>query len=245
MLLQRAIIFQPKRLPKHFVFQSNFPIEEYFFDFNIEKDTFSINTVHLKSENPKGLVFFLHGTLNHIQYHLPKADVFIENNYDVVMIDYPKYGKSKGKLTEKLLHEVVAISFQKIITQINFTGDIVLVGRSLGTALASNLATKIKPKYLILISPYYSMVDLFNSKLNLFSFKNLKYKFENHAYLPNVDCNTYIIHGNADKLIPIHLAKKLIPFIKNENHFIEINEADHFNVHEHQLYKESIKNILS
>ena len=84
MLLQRAIIFQPKRLPKKHVFESAFPLTEYFFDFTIKEDKFLINAVHLKAENSKGLVFYLHGTLNNIQYHIPKADIFLEHNYDVV-----------------------------------------------------------------------------------------------------------------------------------------------------------------
>lgn len=245
MLLQRTIIFRHKKLKKTHVFKSKFPLEEYFFDFSIDKEEYLINAVHLKAENSKGLVFFLHGTLNHIDYHLPKAEIFIEHNYDVVIIDYPKYGKSKGKLTEDLLHKVVEISFQKTIEITKHTENIILVGRSLGTALASNLASKINPKHLVLISPYYNMPDLFNQKVKLFSFKKLKFKFENHTYLQCVNCNTYIIHGNKDKLIPIQLSQKLIPHLKNENHFIEIPNADHFNVHEHEIYKEFVKNILS
>lgn len=244
MLIQRAIIFRPKRLKKDHVYESKFPLTEHFFEFEIGKEKFLINAVHLKAENSKGLVFILHGTLNHIQYHLPKTEIFLEHNYDVVIIDYPEYGKSKGKLTEELLHEVVEQSFRKTIEKLNHTGKVVLVGRSLGTALASNLATKINPENLILISPYYSMPDLFNHKLKIFSFKNLKFRFENHTYLPDVACNTYILHGNKDKLIPVALSRKLIPFLKSENHFIEIPEADHFNVHEHKIYQEFIKNIL-
>lgn len=245
MLLQRAIIFRPKRLRKNHVYKSDFPLTEYFFDFKIKEEEFLINAVHLQAKNSKGLVFFLHGTLNHIQYHLPKANIFIENNYDVVIIDYPKYGKSKGKLTEDFLHEIVEVSYNKIIKELNHTGDVVLVGRSLGTALASNLATKIKPKSLVLVSPYYSMPDLFNSKLKLFPFKKLKFKFENHTYLPHVACDTYIFHGNEDKLIPIELSKKLIPHLKSPEFFIEIEKANHFDVHEKPVFKKMIKNILS
>jgi pimeloyl-ACP methyl ester carboxylesterase len=244
MLLQRAIIFQPKRLPKNHVYESTFPFTEYFFDFSIQEEKFLINAVHVKAKKTKGLVFFLHGTLNHIQYHLPKADIFIENNYDVVIIDYPKYGKSKGKLTEDLLYKVVEVSLQKTIKALDFTGDVVLVGRSLGTALASNLATKINPKNLILISPYYSMPDLFQHKVKMFPFKKLKFKFENHTYLPRVTCDAYIIHGNEDKLIPIELSRKLIPFLKSPQNFIEIDKANHFDVHEKEAYKKLIRKIL-
>lgn len=244
MLLQRAIIFQPKRLPKKHIFESDFPLTEYFFDFDIKEERFSINAVHLKAENSKGLVFFLHGTLNNIQYHLPKATIFIENNYDVVIIDYPKYGKSKGKLTEELLYEIVEVSFKKTVEILKHKGDVILVGRSLGTALASNLATKINAKHLVLISPYYSMPDLFHHKIKQFPFKKLKFKFENHTYLPLVTCDTHIIHGNADKLIPIELSKKLIPHLKSPKHFIEVDKANHFDVHEKEEYKKLIREIL-
>lgn len=244
MIIQRSIIFRPKRLKKNHVFESNHPLTEYFFDFEINKEKFLINAVHIKAAQPKGLVFFLHGTLNNIQYHLPKSEIFIQHNYDVVMIDYPTYGKSKGKLTEDLLHQIVEASYQKTLEVLQNKGKVILYGRSLGTALASNLATKVIVDKLVLVSPYYSMPDLFNHKIKLFPFKKLKFKFENHTYLPNVPCDAYILHGNADKLIPISLAKKLIPFLKSEQHFVEIEKANHFDVHEKDAYKKVMKEIL-
>ncbi|HRB19845.1 MAG TPA: hypothetical protein PKZ14_07165, partial [Chitinophagales bacterium] len=74
--MQRAIIFRSKRLKKNHAYKSKYPLTEYFFDFKIDDEPFLINAVHLKAENSKGLIFFLHGTLNHIQYHLPKTDFF-------------------------------------------------------------------------------------------------------------------------------------------------------------------------
>lgn len=245
MLLARSIIFQPKRLPANYIYQCEHPLKEYFFDFIIDSLPYKINLVHVKSKNQRGIVFYLHGTLNHIQYHLPKANVFIENGYDVVMMDYPTYGKSKGRLTEDLLYKVVEKTFFKSLEIIDFNEKVVLSGRSLGTALASNLATKISAEQLILISPYYNMPDLFQHKVKLFPFKRLKFKLENNQYIPDVKCETFIFHGKRDKLIPIRLAKKLIPLLKSPQHFIEIEEADHFNIHETDIFKKKIKKILS
>ena len=214
MLLARSIIFQPKRLPAQYQFQSTHPLTEFKFDFTIDEHKYHINAVHLKAPNSKGLVFFLHGTLNHIQHHLPRADVFIQQQYDVIIMDYPTYGKSKGRLTEELLYRVVETTFHKSMEALNYSGKVILVGRSLGTALASNLAIKIQPEKLILISPYYSMPDLFQHKVKLFPFKRLKFKLENDRYLREVTCEAYIFHGSKDKLIPIKLSKKLIPFLK-------------------------------
>ncbi|HMV13726.1 MAG TPA: alpha/beta fold hydrolase [Chitinophagales bacterium] len=245
MLLQRAIIFHPKKLPTHHEYKSKYAYTEHFYEFNISNENFIINAVHLAAPNSKGFVFFLHGTTNHIQYHLPKTEFFIENNYDVFLMDYPTYGKSKGKLTEDLLHKVVALTYAKAIEQATSTENIILLGRSLGTALASRLAIDVQPRSLILVSPYYSMPDLFNSKLGLFPFKKLKFKLENFSAIPKVHCNTYIFHGNADKLIPIRLSQKLIPLLKSADHYFEIDGANHFNVHQMETFKEKLKQILA
>ncbi|MFN8237683.1 MAG: alpha/beta hydrolase [Chitinophagales bacterium] len=244
MLLARTIIVQPKRWPAKFQFQSQHPLTEFTFDFSLDEHQYHINAVHLKATESKGLVFFLHGTLNHIQYHLPKADIFIQHNYDVVIMDYPTYGKSKGRLTEDLLHRVVETTYHKSLEALGYSGKVILVGRSLGTALASNLAIKIQPEKLVLISPYYNMPDLFQHKVKLFPFKRLKFKLENDRFLKDVTCETFIFHGSKDKLIPIKLSKRLIPLLKTEKNFIEIPDADHFNVHETELYQKMIKNIL-
>ncbi|MFN8266446.1 MAG: alpha/beta hydrolase [Chitinophagales bacterium] len=244
MLLEQQIIFRPKKLPQQYVFKGRFPLTEYFFDFNIEGNSFQINVVHVQTVQPKGIVFFLHGTLNHIQYHLPKTDLFIENGYDVVMMDYPKYGKSKGVLTAPLLYKVVESTFIKVRDLLPPTTAWIIAGRSLGTALASNLATKISAMALILISPYYSMPDLFQHKVKLFTFNRLHFKLENFLYLPKVPCKSYILHGTKDKLIPISIAEKLIPFLKSPAHFFAIEYADHFNIHEMEAYKEKIRLIL-
>ena len=57
MLLQRAIIFQPKRLPKNHIYESAFPLTEYFFDFSIKEEKFLINAVHLKAKKNKRIGF--------------------------------------------------------------------------------------------------------------------------------------------------------------------------------------------
>lgn len=244
MLLDRHIIFRPKRLPQNHVFQSEYPITEYFLNLEVESNTFNINMVHLKSEQPKGWVFFLHGTLNHIQYHLPKANTFLEQQYDVVMMDYPKYGKSNGVLIESLLYRVVEQVYYSAKDIVKSDKKAIIAGRSLGTALASNLATKVAAEKVILISPFYSMPDLFKHKVKLFSFKNLKFKLENYAHIPKILGDTYILHGTADKLIPIELAQKLKPYLKSSKHFVIIDGANHFDIHEKEKFKHVIAEIL-
>ena len=241
--LQHSIIFHPEKLTIDHIFKSEYPLTEYFFDFKIDGNDYLINTVHLRAENSKGLIFFLHGTFKNIQFAISRVEEYLLNNYDVVIMDYQGYGKSTGKITEELLHGVVEMTFDKIIEELKYNGDVIVCGRSLGTALASRLASTKTPKKLILISPYYSMPDLFRHHSRI-SF-NLDFRFENHTHLQKVNCETFILHGDKDKLIPSKLSKKLIAHLKDQENYKEISGAGHFDVHTYPQYKEALKNILS
>ena len=55
---------------------------------------------------------------------------------------------------------------------------ITLYGRSLGTGMATYVASKNSPKQLILETPYYSIIDVAASRFPMFPLeKFLKYKF--------------------------------------------------------------------
>lgn len=247
MLFQKQIIFRYKKLPQNFAFISTYKFDEFFLDFEIAKQAFSINVIHQKANTttPKGVVFYLHGTLNNIQYHLSKTTFFLEQQYDVIIMDYPQYGKSKGVLKEDLLYDVVENVYCAMFNKIQNSGPVFIVGRSLGTALASNLASKVSASGLILISPYSNMPDLFSQKVKLFSFEKLKFKLENNVYLPMVKSDAYILHGTDDTLIPIALAHKLIPFLKHPDRFVSIDKANHFNIHEKDEFKTFVASILN
>lgn len=249
MILEEFILFRNKRLPKTHQFTADFAYDEHFHNIEIDKEKFSINAIHLKSNKPKGLIFFLHGTLNHIQYHIPLCYEFLQNNFDVYMLDYPTYGKSTGKIKEVFLYQIVHNVYDACLKneysqQINYSKKII-VGRSLGTALASNLATKEIADELILITPYYNMPDLIGHILRKKKPAKLKTYLPNHEHIPNVKIPTTIFHGTKDRLIPHSIAEKLKQHLKPSDSFVTLQNANHFNVHLHDDYKKKIKNILS
>ena len=249
MILEKFILFRNKRLPKSHVFKADFAYDEHFHALKIDDEHFSINAIHLKSDKPKGIVYFLHGTLNHIQYHIPLCYEFLHNNFDVYLLDYPTYGKSKGKISETYLYKIVQHVYDECLKNerskyVNYTKKII-VGRSLGTALASNLATKATADELILITPYYNMPDLIGHLLKKKKPAKLKNYFPNHEHVPNVKIPITIFHGTKDRLIPHSIAEKLKQHLKPTDLFVTLPNSTHFNVHLHDDYKKKIKNILS
>ncbi len=53
-------------------------------------------------EKPKGVIYFLHENSGDLSSWGDVAPHFLDNNYDVFMIDYPGFGKSTGKIRNEI-----------------------------------------------------------------------------------------------------------------------------------------------
>ena len=72
------------------------------------------------------------------------------------MIDYPGFGKTTGKRSEKVIYEQ-ALMMYDLAAQTNKSDSLVIYGKSIGTGVASHVAANRKCKRLILETPYYSI----------------------------------------------------------------------------------------
>jgi len=104
--------------------------------------------------------FFLHGNGGSLQEWLTSTELYRRTGFDLFIIDYRGYGKSTGRIeSEAQLHADVRAAWQAIAPE--YAGKkMVLYGRSLGTGLATRLATEVHADLLVLVSPYSSLRDL-------------------------------------------------------------------------------------
>ena len=114
---------------------------------------------------------------------------------------------------------------------------LILYGRSLGSAVASHLATSANPDLLMLETPF----DELNSALYTFS---SKYKFPTKDFLTNVTCKRIIIHGTNDWVVPLSSAMKLKPLLKAGDQFVIIEGGSHNNLRDFDEYHKTLKEAL-
>ncbi|MCX4025525.1 alpha/beta fold hydrolase [Endozoicomonas sp. SM1973] len=89
-------------------------------------------------DTPKATILFLHGNAQNISTHIHSVAWLVEHNYQVFMLDYRGYGKSTGSPIMPEVLEDVAAASQWL--QQNTTPPYILMGQSLGAALAINHA---------------------------------------------------------------------------------------------------------
>lgn len=230
---QEKLMFLPTTLKQEYQYQFDYRFEELFFE--TEKGAI-INALHFKAEQSKGVILYFHGNAGDLSRWGKITSYFVEKSYDVLVMDYRTYGKSTGKLTEAAFYKDAQYCYDYLLKQYP-EHDINLYGRSLGTGLASYLASKNQPKQLILETPYYSILDVAKHRFPIFPVEPLlKYKFPTYKYLLKTTCPITILHGTDDKVVPYSSGKKLSELGIGNLDFITIEGGDHNNLVEFETY---------
>lgn len=233
-LFQDQFIFQSKTLTTDYVFKFDQEFEEQFV---ATEDGNKIHSILFSTQLPsKGLILYFHGNADNLQRWGKYAIDFTSLGYDVLMVDYRGYGKSTGSPTEDILyadaHQVLKWA------QLNIPHTkLVIYGRSLGSAVASHLATVVEPDLLILDTPF----DELSGALYTMS---SRYHFSNKAFLTNVKCKTIIVHGTDDWVVPLSSAQKLKPLLKAGDQFVIIEGGGHNNLRDFELYHRTLADAL-
>lgn len=240
--LQEKLIFLPTTLSKEYKYQFSDTFEEFYIT---TTDGASLNGLHFKSQNPKGVILYFHGNAGDLSRWGLIASYFLKYNYDVIVMDYRTYGKSTGILNEKNLYKDAQLFYNYALERFP-DESIIIYGRSIGTAIATNLASQNEPKQLILESPFYSLGDVVENKFSPFPVqKLLKYSFPSYQFIKKVNCLITIFHGNSDEVVPYESGQKLFKAIPNLNkQFFSISEGKHNNLIDFEAYHKGIEKTL-
>lgn len=238
--LQDSLLFHPTPLPVHYQFQFKNKFRELLLPLN-EHDRLSVVQFYpLDSLHSKGVVLYFHGNRENVNRYARFADDFLKAGYEVWMMDYPGYGKSKGERTEQRFYNDADLLYQMALKQVG-ADSIIIYGKSLGTGAASQLASEKKCKRLILETPYHSIPSLawFHFPVYPTSYM-VRFQFPVYNYLPEVKAPVTIFHGTRDQLIPYRYALDLKEFLKPGDEFVTIKGGSHNDLANYNTYHQQL-----
>ncbi len=245
-VIQENQIFNFKTLDDDYQFQYGLPFEQV----TLETKDSKIIGLHFKTQNPKGVVYYLHGKGSNLSFtkwdRIAKYTVEVLE-HDVFFIDYRGFGKSKGEIYfEGLLSDAEAgYDYLKLIYG---EEQITIHGLSLGTAFATHVASQNQPKRLILEAPFYNLFDVACSTLPFippFMIQAvIKYPFRTDLWIQNLSCPVFIFHGTADKIIPYDSSIRLAKLAKTPCDLTIIENAGHDHLNLTPEFREKIVTIM-
>jgi fermentation-respiration switch protein FrsA (DUF1100 family) len=240
--LQEKLIFLPSKLDKNYRYAFEEPFEEIYLN---RPDGAILNALHFRRKDPQGVILYFHGNAGDLSRWGEVVQELVRRNYDLVVMDYRTYGKSTGKLSEQALLED-AQAFYDYLRR-SYTEDrIILYGRSLGTAMASYIASRNQISLLILETPFYSLLDVARSRFPFLPLEPLfKYPFRSFEFLKEADGRMIMIHGDQDEVVPLESARKLQQSLKGKPlEFILVPGGKHNNLSAFDIYQRTIDRLL-
>lgn len=160
--------------------------------------------------------------------------------YNIVAYNYPGYGNSKGEPSEKEIYN----SAQKIYQKYHNIKNII-IGRSLGTAVAAFVAAKDHPLGVILITPFHSVEYLARLRYPIYPVSLiLKHPFKEYLYIKQLKAPVFVILAQKDDITPPPSFEKLKPYIPNLQKIVTIPGSTHGDILDHPQTIKYLKDFI-
>ena len=172
------------------------------------------------------LVLYFHGNAESAAQNLPLADELARQGIDTFLVEYRGYSGLGGRPTEAGLFRDGEAALRAFLRVREESLPLVLVGRSLGTGVAVELASKRPPSLLVLVSPYTSLVDMGRSLVGPLAPALVPDRFDNLAKIAALACPVVVIHGTEDEVVPFDMGRRLAAAGRNVR-FIPLEGRGH------------------
>ena len=178
---------------------------------------------YIPHERAAGTVLFFHGNAGNISHRLPTIQQLHILGYDVFIFDYRGYGQSAGKPREAGIYLDAEAALRHLTDERSQALDrIAYCGRSLGGAVAIELATRHTPGALIVESTFTKLADVGKIHYPWLPVSIiLGDAYDSVARIGDVRCPKLFLHGADDQLIPIALGRTLYEAASEPKRFVE------------------------
>jgi uncharacterized protein len=210
------------------------------------KTTFDIKGTKINSSfikrNSSKLIIYFGGNGEQIEDNLDFYSSSLKDK-DLLFINYRGYGGSGGTPSKIEIEKDVLTIFDKVSSQYS---HISIVGRSLGSGVASWVSSQRKVDKLVLITPYESIASVASERFPIYPMNLiLTENWNSLEFSKSIKNPVLILIAENDAVIPpIHSHNLEQGFDPNQRTTITIPKAGHNNLQYNSIYSNSLIQFL-
>lgn len=192
-------------------------------------DSTRLHSWYCPAEKPRAFVLVAHGNGGNLTHRAGLARLLQSRLRATTLIfDYRGYGRSEGVPTvEGTLADARAARNKLAELARVKESDIVLMGESLGGAVAVQLAAEQPPRGLVLDRTFSSLKDIAAHHYPALSWLVPAKKLNSVAQISRYKGPLLQCHGDADRTIPFTLGRKLFEAANEPKQFVRLAKMDH------------------
>lgn len=185
-------------------------LHAWFFPYpqRLERDAAGLRTIGLPSR-PLATLLFCHGNAGNASHRLENVYYLVQTGFQVLLFDYRGFGHSSGQPSEEGLYRDAVSAWTHLVERPGAEGvPRIIFGRSLGGAVAVELATRVAADGLILESTFTSIRTLARLMFPP-PLPELPVHYDSLSKIGRIRMPLLAIHGQKDELIPYSDGQKL------------------------------------
>jgi fermentation-respiration switch protein FrsA (DUF1100 family) len=150
-----------------------------------------------------------------------------EVGVSVFVFDYPGYGRSEGRPSEAGCYAAADAAYDWLTRRVA-AQDVLIYGRSLGTAVAVDLAARRPHRALLLVSPFTSLPAVVQRLYPVLPARWLmRNRFDSAAKVGRCSRPVLMVHGTRDHLVPFAEGERLFEAANEPKRFVPVAGAPH------------------
>jgi fermentation-respiration switch protein FrsA (DUF1100 family) len=174
------------------------------------------------------VILWFHGNAGNLSHRFDMICGLMELPVQVFIIDYRGYGKSEGSPSERGLYLDARAAWDYLTAGREIpAARIVVLGKSLGSAPAVDLASNVEPAGLIVQSGFTSAADMAATIFPFLPSALLRTKMDSINKIANVACPKLFVHSPVDEVVPYKLGRRLFDAAPEPKQFYEVARAPH------------------
>lgn len=228
--LQRSVIYQPTA-----------PVQHPYETLTLEQTEASIQSL-ITHPNQDDVIIYFGGNAEHVVYTAADFKQAFPN-HSTYLMQYRGYGESSGQANETALYQDALRLYEAIMK--NQPTTITVIGRSLGSGVATYLASQKPIDQLVLVTPFDSIAAVAQNLLPMFPIQWLLHDhYDSKSRAGMIESKTLVIAATQDQVIPWpHTAALIQALNPNKTAVVKI-DAGHNNLDLKSAYLTSIQTFM-
>ncbi|MFQ5542582.1 MAG: alpha/beta hydrolase, partial [Candidatus Binatia bacterium] len=225
--MEKSLIFYPiseiDQTPK----ELGLPFEDITFT---TEDGVRLNGWFIPSTEGSLTLLWFHGNAGNISHRLDNIRLLHDKvKIHIFIIDYRGYGRSEGSVSEAGTYRDASAALQYLRSRKDLDPKkIVFYGRSLGAAVAVDLAVREEPLALIIETPFASVREMAKAVFPFLPIGPfLRTRFDTLEKVRKVRGPLLVLHGDQDDIVPYTQGQRIFEAAPEPKEFYTIRGAHH------------------
>ncbi len=242
--IQKRLIFSPNRTLSYDPEDIGLDYEHVTFE---TRDEVKLHGWYIPHRNAKATVLFFHGNAGDIADRMDTILQWHRLEVNFLIFDYRGYGKSEGSPSENGLYRDAEAAYEYLIKHQQVDKDqLIVMGRSLGGAIAAWLGAHRQCRMIILESTFTSAPEVAADIYPIFPARYLiRYRFQVKKWVDKIRVPILIAHSIDDNLIPYAHGKELYDVAHPPKKFVKLRGAHaSATIDSREEYEEAVRKFL-